>query len=279
MTTPPSPANEATNESAGRLFGVIKSIRAFDKIELSEIISSILSPTPRETCFLATYYQTAGIVDSLLRLDNVSHFQGAAMLTRALFELAVDIKLIDRVPQGWAKMVFFADVDKLRCARRMIAFANQNPTRNIDVSSQDAFVTNNQQRIEHNHKTLWPPAQAGGKLQKLTHWSGLNLADRAKTLGEPFDAMYNFQYPRLSWYVHPGLTGVLNLPAEFFLTLHGYVLAIAFPCYTLILESLIREMKIDRAVEKIHKALKLATLLPFSKDPEQEADLCRELLG
>jgi hypothetical protein len=45
------------------------------------------------------------------------------------------------------------------------------------------------------------------------------------------------------------------------------------------LESVIHEMKINRAHEKIHKALKLATLLPFSKSPEQEAALYRELLG
>jgi hypothetical protein len=53
----------------------------------------------------------------------------------------------------------------------------------------------------------------------------------------------------------------------------------AIACYTQILESVIHEMKIDRAVDKIHKALKLATLLPYSKSPEQEAALCRELLG
>jgi Family of unknown function (DUF5677) len=278
MSISPAP-QPAAKENVERLYGVVSSIREFDKLELAGIISGILSPTPRETCFLGMYYRTAGNVDSLLRLDGVKHFQAAAMLTRSLFELAVDIKLVDKIPQGWAKMVFFPEIEKLRSARQMVDFANKNPSRAIDVSSQASFVKNNQQRIEGNHRTLWPPRKPGGKLPELKHWSDLNLADRTNLLGEPFDAMYRFEYPRLSWYVHSGLTGVANLPAEFFLNLHGYALGLAFSCYTQILESVIHELKIDRAVDKIHKALKLATLLPFSKNPEQEAALCRELLG
>ena len=136
-----------------------------------------------------------------------------------------------------------------------------------------------QQRIENNHRTLWPSRKPGGRLSELKHWSDFTLAERTRLLGEPFDAMYRFEYPRLSWYVHSGLTGVANLPAEFFPNLYGYARALAFSCYTHILESVIHEMKIDRAVDKIHKALKLATLLPFSKTPEHQAVLCRELLG
>lgn len=282
MSIPPPQAYSAADEHAGRLSGVIKSIREFDKLELAGVLSSvvILKPTERENCFLAIYYQTAGIIDSLLCLDNSKHFQAAAMLARSLFELAVDIKLIDKIPNAVLKMTFFVEVEKLRSARQMVNFAKANPSRNIDVSPQSAFVTKNESRIEQNHRVLWPLKKLRSpKLADLKHWSGLVLADRVRLLGEPFDAMYKFQYPRLSWYVHSGLTGVLNLPAEFFPSMHGYALALAFPCYTKTLESVIHEMKIDRAVTKIHKALKLATLLPFSKNPEQEADLCRELLG
>ena len=71
----------------------------------------------------------------------------------------------------------------------------------------------------------------------------------------------------------------MNLPAETFPNVYGYAASLVITCYTLILETVIREFKIDCAVEKIHKALKLATLLPFSKDPEQEDALIRELLG
>jgi len=277
-----SPAITTASDNAGLLYAVVKSIREFDKLELAGILSSVvgLSPTPRESCFLATYYRTAGIVDSLLRLDNATYFQAAAMLARSLFELAVDIKLVDKIPNGWMKMVFFVDVEKLRCARQMIEFAKANPDRATDVLSQIEFVAKNEMRIDQNRRTLWPPKNPNSAgLPDLRHWSELTLAKRTELLGEPFDATYKFQYPRLSWYVHSGLTGVVNLPAEFFPTVHGYALAMAITYYSQILESVIHEMKINLAQDKIHKALKLATLLPFSKSPEQEAALCRELLG
>ncbi len=272
-------ANSATNEKAEQLFAVINSIREFDKHKLSGIISAIISPSDRENCFLATYYRTAGYIDSLLALNHIKHFQAAAMIARSLFELAADITLIDKVPAGPLKMIFFAEVEKLYKARKMIAFAVANPDRGIDVSAQTEFVAKNEQRIENNHRTLWPPSPPATALPALTHWSAMRVSKRMKLLGDPFDEAYNFHYPRLSWYVHSGLTGVINLPSEYFLTLSGFALGLSMTFYSTILEAVIREMKIDRADDKIHKTLKYATLLPFTKTPEDEAALFRGLLG
>src|SRR6202795_4961461 len=142
MPTQPSAAYAAANENAGRLFGVVKSIREFDKIELAGILSSVVVLTPpdrvdfRETCFVAIYYRTAGLIESFRRLDNTQHFQAAAMLARSLFELAVDIKLAEKLPGGFVKMVFFVEVEKLRRARQMIEFVKANPNRGVDISSQ-----------------------------------------------------------------------------------------------------------------------------------------------
>ena len=285
MTSSPSPAYIAANERAEKLFSVVKSIRKFDTLELEGVLSSVVRlPRPahagyREQCFLATYYRTAGMIESFLRLDSPKHFQAAAMLARSLFELAVDIKLADKVSQGFFKMVCFVDVEKLHRARQMVEFARANPDRDVDVASQTEFVKKSAASIDTNRQVLWPPKNTGSKLRPLSHWSELHLSGRVELLGEPFDAIYKFQYPRLSWYVHDGLTGVVNLPAETLPNVSGYAASLVITCYTLILESVIREFKIDCAVEKIHKALKLATLLPFSKDPEQADALVRELLG
>lgn len=283
MSSLPSPSYAAASEKAGQLFWVVKSIREFDKLELEGVFASVVRLSPpnrvnfREQCFLATYYRTAGMIESFLRLDSPMHFQAAAMLARSLFELAADIKLAAKLPQDFMKVVFFVDIEKLLRARRMIEFATANPDRQIDVAAQVEFVKNNATRIESNRQVLWPTKKTGG--MALKHWSGLDLSKRVELLGEPFDAMYRSHYPRLSWYVHDGLTGVLNLPAETFPNVHGYAASLVVECYTLILESVIREFKIDKAVEKIHNALKLAKLLPFSKNPEQEDALIRELLG
>jgi hypothetical protein len=112
-----NPAYSAASTKAEQMHAVVNSIREFDKLKLAGIISAIIKPSDRENCFLGTYYRAAGNIDSLLTLSSPKHFQAAAMLARSLFELAVDIKLIDKVHFGWAKMVFFGDVEKLRSAR------------------------------------------------------------------------------------------------------------------------------------------------------------------
>ena len=275
----PNSTYSAASDNAGQMYAVVKSIRAFDKDKVASILSNIINPSERENCILATYYRTAGNIDSLLLLDSPKHFQAAAMLARALFELTVDIKLIDKVHASWLKMSFFVEVEKLRSARKMIDFAKSNPSRAIDVSSQTQFVANNVRRIEHNHRILWPPKVPGAKLPDVKHWSGLHLSKRAQMLGDPFDEMYNCQYPRLSWFVHSGLTGVANMPSEFFANMHGFALGLSISCYSTILETVIHEMKIDIADDKIYKTLHYAKVLPFTKSPEEEAILIRELLG
>jgi hypothetical protein len=269
----------AASAKAEQMHAVVNSIREFDKLKVAGILSAVLNPSPRESCFLATYYRTAGNIDSLLALNSPKHFQAAAMLARSLFELTVDIKLVDKVPGGWAKMVFFVDVEKLRSARKMIDFAASNPSRAIDVSPQKEFVTKNERRIEHNRKTLWPPKKPAAKLPDLKHWSDKHLSQRVKMLGEPFDEMYDSEYPRLSWYVHSGLTGVANLPSDFFPMVHGFALSLSVACYSKVLETVIHEMKIDLADDKVNKTLRYATLLPFTKTPEEEVMLFRQLLG
>jgi hypothetical protein len=210
MASQPSPAYIAANESAGQLFWVVKSIRKFDTLELEGVLSSVVRLRQpncadyREQCFLATYYRTAGMIESFLRLDTPKHFQAAAMLARSLFELAVDLKLADKIPNGFLKMVFFVDVEKLHRARQIIDFAREHPDRRIDVASQTEFAKKSADRIDTNRRALWPPQKTGGKLLPLKHWSELHLSKRVELLGEPFDEMYKFQYPRLSWYVQMG---------------------------------------------------------------------------
>jgi hypothetical protein len=272
------PTYSAAVAKAEQMYAVIKSVREFDKLKLAGIISGVVAvrPSDRENCFLGTYYRTAGNIDSLLALDSGKHFQAAAMLARSLYELAVDIYLIDKIPQGWMKMIHFVDVEKLRVAGKMVAFAKSNPGRAIDVSLQIEFINKHEKRIENNRKVLWPHII---KPRDLKHWSDKNLQDRVTLLGDPFDEMYYSHYARMSYYVHSGLTGIINLPSDFFPMVHGAALSLSIACYSKILEAMIHEMKINVADDKILATLKYARLLPFTKTPEEEAGLFRELLG
>ncbi len=258
-------------KTAGQFYAVLKSVSEFDKLEVSGVIHTLLATSDREKCFIATYLRGSGNVATLLELKWPKDFQAINMLARALFELAVDTRLINVIPKASEKMIAFADVEKLRCARKILKFHAAHPVTKVDTSIYSSFVANESKRIEALRVTLWPG------LKKLSHWSGMNLPDRTKLLkGFPFDELYEINYPHLSWQVHAGLTGVVNLKAETFTTMCGSAFILAADSYREILLAMIEEFKIEKADDKIKRKLKAAKMLPFTESQEQAEQLLKE---
>lgn len=208
-----SNASALATENTDKFYTVIKSMHGFDTAEVKGVIDTVISPTPRETCFIGTYYRTRPNVETLLRLNSVKDFQAIAMLARALFELSVDSRLFENTPGAWVKMQAFADAQKLHAAKKIIEFRRSHADFDIDTSVQESFVAKNSARITSVRASLWPGVRT------LSHWSGMNLSRRVETVKSPFDQIYANDYPRLSWYVHPGLTGIANLSPETFIHL------------------------------------------------------------
>ncbi|MHB8487563.1 MAG: DUF5677 domain-containing protein [Candidatus Acidiferrales bacterium] len=258
-----SDASALAAENADKFYTVIKSMHAFDAAEVKGVIDTIISPTPRDNCFIGTYYRTLGNVETLLRLNKSKDFQAIAMLARALFELSVDCRFLENTPQAWVGVLEYANVEKLRAAKKIIKFKQKNPDAAIDTTIFDSFVARNAERITRVQKSLWPNSK------ELVHWSGLTLRQRVEQLKAPFDQVYAVDYARLSWYVHSGLTGVMNLAAEVFIHLCAYAYHIASIAYSETLLSVVRAFKISKADEKIEEKLRVAKMLPFTKSPEQ----------
>jgi hypothetical protein len=261
-------------ENAGRFFFSLKSLYQFDNLEVHGVIQNLLSKTEEENCFVGTYLRTRGNIESLLEIDNSKHFQVIAMLARALFELAVDIRLLDKIPNGPEKMVVAVEVEKLRSARKAVAFAAANPSVDVDSIFQ-SYIRSQGSRIEGEHKRRWPNHNPSVSLVK--HWTGLGLDRRVKLLKAPFDRIYELDYSRLSWYVHPGLTGVANVPAKTFTLICSSAFKIAADAYWEVLKAIIQKFKIEKANEKIHQKMEVARLLPFTDDPATEAALLKTI--
>ena len=121
-------------------------------------------------------------MDTALLLQNVRHFQAAAMIARSLFELAVDMRLLEIVPLGWMKLLAFVDVQRLRCANKIVAFGGSNAAF-ADGSACKAFIADRQKAIDTKRQALWP------NLKKVEHWSGHRMEWRVKQLGEPFESI------------------------------------------------------------------------------------------
>jgi hypothetical protein len=235
-----------------QFYTMVKSLREFDKIEVKGVVDTLLSKTDRDQCFIGTYYRAIANVETLLTMKSAKDAQAIAMLARGLFELAVDIRLIDVIQDGAAKMIAFCDVEKLRAARKIVAFQTANPNASVTAAIYQSFIASEEQRIKADRARLWPTLT---KARDLKHWSGLDLAARVDLLRAPFDEIYNVNYPQLSWYVHSGLTGIINLQAQSFTLMCGIAFKLSADSYQELLRTMIREFKIGKATEKIEEEL------------------------
>jgi hypothetical protein len=263
-------------QNVSKFHSSLKSLYEFDRIEVFGVITTLLAKTDEDNCFIGTYLRTRGNIETLLEITNAKHFQAVAMVSRALFELAVDVRLMDQIPNGIEKMLAAVEVEKLRCARKAVAFKTANPTADIDPIFQ-SFAQLQGPRIDTKHRTLWPSKKDPSKLSIVKHWTGLDLSARIKLLKAPFEQIYELNYPRLSWYVHPGLTGVVNVSSETFTLVCSLAFKLAADAYWEVLKAVIQRFKIEKANKKIHQQMKVAQLLPFSEDSEQEQALLRTI--
>lgn len=250
-------------ENTDKFYTIIKSMHAFDTSEVKGVIDTLISPTPRDNCFVVTYYRAFQNIETLLLLNSVKHVQAISMLARALFELSIDSRLLEQLPDATLKMIEYAEFEKLRTAKRVVKFKEDNRGLDMDIQVYESFITKNSDRVTRMRKALWPD------VDRLDHWSGLKLEARVKKAGPLFDEVYARDYPRLSWYVHSGLTGVMNVAAETFIHLCASAYYIASIAYGETLLSMIREFKIAKANEKVEAKLRVAKMLPFTKTPEE----------
>lgn len=264
---PPPPA-----DAASRIFAGLTSMMQFDELEVRGVVRGIIAPTEREQCFILTYWRTAAHAFSLSKLDSSKHFQAITMIARSLFELSVDLKLIDLISDGAQKMIAFADVEKLRAAKKIVRFKQKYPASKVDDTLYQSYITSEERRIEATKAKYWPGAK------KIDGFANMNLADRAELAGLEFEEIYDVEQPRMSWQVHSGLTGIANLKPETFTYMAGVGMASCIKSYELILVAVIDEFMLGKADAKIKEKLSVSKLLPWADDPEQAQQLYNEAI-
>jgi hypothetical protein len=162
-----------------RSYTKLKSLHEFDSQKIQGIVSGLLSRTERDNCIIGNYYRGRANVETLLSLKSARDLQAIAMIARGLFELVVDAKLINVMPNAIQKILAFSDLEKIRAAQKIVKFATANAAANMDASIWDEFIANNEQRIEARRQFLWP------RIKTVRHWSGLSLSERSVLLRAP----------------------------------------------------------------------------------------------
>lgn len=278
----------AALEMVGRFHGALTILQKFDLENVRDHIETKRGHPPREFAIVATYLRTLAHVGSLIRLRDPSHFQALSMITRGIFELAVDIWLIDSIDDGADRYDAFSKVERLRVARRIVDF-HSAPSADDDDRCQveaepmqpkwvhEKFIADNSDEIDALAQKFWP--KHFEKKKTIPHWSGRDLRQRALILGVPFIEIYDVEYAELSWYVHPGVGVIATLDKEMYPVICGKAYGIALRCYCQTLRFMIQALCLGQKDELIEQKLEFARLAPFCEDEQQALALRQELLG
>jgi hypothetical protein len=111
----------------------------------------------------------------------------------------------------------------------------------------------------------------------VKHWTGLNLQQRVKLVGQPLEEIYELYNQMLSWYVHSGGSGVMGLPPETFPVICSLGYRVAALTFEEVIMQVAKEFKLTIIDDSIGKKLEYAKALPLTSSPEQELQLAKEL--
>ena len=251
------------------LENAVATLKKLDDFNESLVRGTALAQTMRtlrETCFLGNYMRAIANAKTLLKLDSVRDTQAIAMIARSIFELAIEIELIDRIPDSAEKIIAFGEYEHLRRARKIVAYANRNPSHSphLDDPQLQSFIDQQGARIEAARDRLWPD-----KKLSLDHWTQMKLGRRAEHIGGPINGIFQTEYQSHSWYAHAGLTGVMDTNEEFYWVTNGFSYGLASDSYHLILKSIIQVFEIHAIDRKILKKLEYSKNVSILRDEQQ----------
>ena len=68
--------------------------------------------------------------------------------------------------------------------------------------------------VDEREKMMKSKTKLWGKKANVKHWTCRNTADRCRCIGKDYEYLYNRLYPLMSWYVHSGSSGVINVDSK-----------------------------------------------------------------
>jgi hypothetical protein len=180
-------SNLSTSAMVESFYKGTNSIQYFAESVMIPLLNGQQKLNDKENALVGTYYRMYAWLRSLLALNGPVHFQGAASAARSLFELLLDIKLLqtDQTGDLVGRFDAFPEVEKYRSAQKLVSYSDAHPTTTLDCSRQRSFVDgpSKYSSIEATIVKHWGRTK-NGKPNWPDHWSGKNVFDRAHDLGQ-----------------------------------------------------------------------------------------------
>lgn len=219
----------------------------FAKSVMISVLRGQLNLNDKEKAIVGTYFRMYAWIASMVAMNHRIHFQGAAAAARALFEL-----LLDTVIETY----FAAD--------NIVSFCDAHiDACKIDCTKQRAFITAPMRKdnIDALIVKHWGKNKKGLP-NRPKHWSGKNVRDRAHDLGLSYEELYVEEYQLLSWYIHSGAVGHVNVPEELFEIRFGLSHSHAQKTFLEATVTCAKEMKITIAIDWFQDAIADLRLTP-----------------
>jgi hypothetical protein len=231
----------------------IEACDVFAKKFLNPIIATQLSLSDREKTIVGHYYRIIAYGRSLLALNDAIHFQSVASAARSILELYLDMEIFHRnlFADGVLRVAAFVEAQKLKAARKTLAFFAANPTLLASpsaVNPQDEYVRSNEARIDAQSAGIWGQDRKG-KPKVPDHWTEWDVKSRATKLGKEFELLVNDGYDHRNFLVHTGITGVSGLNQTDFTILCALSYKTIHACILGAFTILVKEVKLEAALE------------------------------
>jgi hypothetical protein len=254
------------------MFAALRNLRDLEEKEFRGVIEGMLSKTLRERILTLNYHRAALNVESILALPNSRHFQAIAMMARAIFEDAVEMKLINLNSDAAEKVDAVTRIERLTAAEEVVAFKASHPDAQVHSDQYQRYVDGMGAAIRAEKQKFWPGNN------RVNHWLNKKMGKRVEGLGEPYERIYEAHYPQLSWYSHSGVTGVWNVSGEMLAAFVGICYQIAVESYMQILEMLVTEFRLHVHDDKLKDKIQYAKFVAFARS-QREANAAMRVHG
>jgi hypothetical protein len=237
----------------------LRTILEFNNWCLLPSLNTLVNPTPKELALNLLFGRVRLLIETLLVLTNVRHFQSIVGASRTAVELYVDMQLLARdvIPDGVEKFLVFDRVQRLKSARRMIDFHDKHPDlRERGVEAFRKFANEQGSAIDADRARLW------GEKARPDHWTNINLYERPKPLGPEFERLVNDGYDYRNWLLHSGAAGVNGLSDEVLKALSANALHVVHTVAIGVVDLVAAEFHIRGTIDDFAARLEELRLIP-----------------
>lgn len=253
-----------TRERASGLFHGTSASFEFSREQIIPQIRNVMNPSMKERAIIGTYFRMHAWVGSIVKLTSFEDFQGVSTGARSLFEMLLDIKLIEQDSSGEFIERFhaFPSVEHFRVTRKLVNFGKENKKAlGNKYKSQQDYVDIKTDMISDLATKHWGMDDKKRPIFP-DHWSGLGIIERARKIGIEYLEEYYEDYSRLSWYVHAGPTCYAWFDEDDIVAAYGLAQVSATKCFLSAIKTCGNVFKINIAIDSFWEQLRKIERIP-----------------